>query len=354
MKRRAVRLLTLPIAAALAGLVLAASPASADDSPDDPWPDSGLLQFTSPSGNLTDEPSGLAASRLNPGTFFWQNEAPRNGGGMVYAVDPDGRVKSFWFSPAGSGRPAATSLDFEDMAAGPCDGRVDPAAPEPGCLWVGDIGRVSADFPASTKNVFWLYRMAEPDVSASPNGTRLQVTGRFPFTLPDAIAEEGRLSGGSGTTYDMEALMVHPQTGEVFVVTKGKNTAGLIRILRYPMPMQPGVVQELEVVKTFQMPRSSDWNPATLAGQGNHLVTGADIHPDGNRFLLRTYGRIWEFRGRTFAEALASAAPVRLARPGGALDHQGEAVAYASDGSGYATLAEYSRTITRSVCWFPL
>jgi hypothetical protein len=238
------------------------------------------------------------------------------------------------------------------MAAGPCAGAAQPGAP--GCLWVGDIGRISADFPASSKHTFWLYRMPEPDVASAPNGTRLSVTGRFPFTVPDEIAREGRRPGGSSSSYDMEALMVHPQTGEIFVVTKGGNTAGLIRVLRYPMPLDSGVVKELEVVKTFQLPYSSDWNPATLVGRGNHLVTGADIHPAGNRFLLRTYGRIWEFRGSTFAGALADTRPDRLARPSGALDNQGEAVAYSADGTGYATLGEYSRTTTRSLCKFPL
>jgi hypothetical protein len=347
MKPRTARSLVASLVAAVAAVAIPAGQAGAAEEPPPPVP--VVVPFASPSGDLTDEPSGLAASRRDPGTYLWQNEAPRNGGGMVYAVNPAGGVRSFWFSPAGPDRPSARMLDFEDMSAGPCEG--------PGlgsCLWVGDIGRVSADFPAANKDVFWLYRMPEPDVDASPNGTRLAVTGRYPFTLPQEITDEGRLSGGSTASYDMEALMVHPQSGALYVVTKGANTAGLVRILHYPMPLEAGVVKELEVVRTVQMPHSSSWNPATLAGQGNHLVTGADIHPDGTRFLLRTYGRIWEFGGRTFEEALADPSPTRLTRAPGALDHQGEAVAYTAAGTGYATLGEYSATTTRNLWVAPL
>lgn len=182
-------------------------------------------QFASPSGNLTDEPSGLGASRRNPGSVFWENEAPRAGKGMVYAVNASGLQKTLRFTPTGG------MLDFEDMAVGPCNGSTGG-----NCLWVGDIGRVCADFAASKKNTFWLYRMAEPDLGATANGSTLPVTGRFGFTVPASIANEGRKPGGGTASYDFEAMMVHPKTGDIYVVTKGDNTAGLIRILKYPMP----------------------------------------------------------------------------------------------------------------------
>jgi len=298
-------------------------------------------RFQSPAGNLSDEPSGLGSSRTNPGVVYWENEAPRSGFGMVYAVDSGGLRKTLRFTPTGG------MLDFEDMGVGPCNG---PGSGD--CIWVGDIGKQSADFSASKKNTFWIYRMTEPVLAPTANGAVLPVTGRFGFTLPSSITSEGRKYGGSVSTYDMEALMVHPQTGDIYVVTKGQNTAGLIRILKYPRPMVSGAVQQLQIVKTYQMPHSSDWNPATLAGQGNHLVTGGDIHPDGRRFALRTYGRIWEFRGSSFAAALASTAPVKLPKAGGSLDMQGEAFTYSTDGARYFTIGEKSASVTRSLVYF--
>lgn len=297
--------------------------------------------FRSPSGNTSDEPSGIAASRRNAGYVIWENEAARSGMGMLYAVTSSGLQKTFKFKPSGS------MFDFEDMAIGPCDG-----AGSSRCVWVGDIGRLSADFPASSKNTFWLYRMAEPNIAYTANNTQLTVTGRFGFTLPDTVRNEGKKTGGSTSSYDMEALMVHPGTGDVYLVTKGQNSGGLIRVMKYPRPFSSSTVKKLETVKTFQMPRSPSWNPSTLSGQGYHLVTGGDIHPDGRRFVLRTYGPIWEFRGATFADALRSTSPVSLPNASGALDNQGEAVGYAPDGSHYYTIAEASSTITRYVVYY--
>lgn len=113
-----------------------------------------------------------------------------------------------------------------------------------------------------------------------------------------------------------------------------------------------GAVTQLQVVKTYQMPHGPGWDPSTLAARGYHLVTGGDIHPDGRRYVLRTYGYIWEFRGSDFAAALASTAPVRLPKAGGSLDSQGEAIAYAPDGARYYTIGEKSKTVTRSVAYF--
>ena len=298
-------------------------------------------QFASPAGNLSDEPSGIAASRRTAGYVLWENEAPRGGMGMVDAVNSGGLRKTMKFAPTGG------MLDFEDIAIGPCQG-----AGSASCRWVGDIGKRSADFPASQKTTFWLYRMAEPDVANVANGSTLPITGRFGFTVPAGIAAEGKRYGGSVTTYDFETLMVHPRTGDIYLVTKGQNTAGRIRILQLPQPLVNGAVQQLQVVTTFQMPHGPGWNPATLAGEGYHLVTGGDIHPDGRRFVLRTYGYLWEFRGSDFAAALASTSPVRLPKAGGTLDQQGEAFGYAPDGARYFTIGEKSPTITRSVVSF--
>ncbi len=333
------------IAAVLLALIAPVAPAAAAEyntwaSPPSTW------AFASPAGNLTDEPSGLGASRRNPGHVIWENEAPRNGQGMLYAVSSGGLRKTFRFSPAGTGRPTASMLDFEDMAVGPCNG------PGSGtCWWVGDIGHLSNDFSASAKRTFWLYRIPEPDITTTANNTQLTVTGRYPFTVPASIANEGRIAG-SASTFDMETLMVHPKSGEIFVVTKGQNTGGKVYILKYPFPLTAGASREAKIVRTVQMPRAGSWNPTTLAGEGYHLVTGGDIHPDGRRFTLRTYGWIWEFRGSDWAAALAATAPVKLPKAGGDLDMQGEAFTYAPDGAKYFTIGEKTRTVTRYVVVF--
>lgn len=322
----------------------AVAPANAAEF-DDYVPVPDLLPFQSPAGDLTDEPSGLAVSRVNPGVVYWVDEAPRDGRAMIYAVDPAGTVTPLWFSPTWIGRPEAGMLDFEDLAVGPCDG---PGSAS--CLWVGDIGHLSADFRAADKSTFWLYRIPEPDLARAPESARLSVTGIFPITVPAAVADESPAGGSRIRTYDLETLMVHPVTGEIYLVTKGQNTDGLVRVLRYPPIATAGVPRQLEVVTTIQIPHSPLWNPLTRVGEGFHLVTSGDIHPDGRRFLLRTYGQVLEFRGTDFASAL-TAEPVGLPTPP-SVEIQGEAVAYSPDGASYYTLGERSRLVTRSLIRF--
>jgi hypothetical protein len=144
--------------------------------------------------------------------------------------------------------------------------------------------------------------------------------------------------------------MVHPTTGEIYLVTKGQNTAGLVRVLRYPPVLTPGVSRQLEVAASIQIPHSAAWNPRTGAGTAYHVVTGGDIHPDGRRFLLRTYGQVLEFRGNDWASAL-HARPVNLPVPGPA-ELQGESIAYSPDGASYYTMGEKSTLLTRPLSRF--
>ena len=146
--------------------------------------------------------------------------------------------------------------------------------------------------------------------------------------------------------------MVHPDTGDIYLVSKGGNTAGLIRVMRYPGPLSSGETKQLEVVATYQLPPSAAWNPTTGAGAGNHQVTGGDIRPGGTGFALRTYGRIWQFSGATFADALADPYPTQLKLPVPSLDQQGEAFAFSPDGSRYFTIGEKSSTLRRSIVYF--
>lgn len=63
------------------------------------------------------------------------------------------------------------------------------------------------------------------------------------------------------------------------------------------------------------------------------------IHPCANRFLLRTYRAVYEYRapaGGAFETAFA-AAPVALTDT---VEGQGESIEYEADGSGYFTMSE--------------
>lgn len=181
---------------------------------------------------------------------------------------------------------------------------------------MGDIGRASGH-PPPAPTTFAVYRMKEPNIAAGEtSGT---VTGeRFPFQYPD-------------TPQNAEALMVHPTTGDIYVVTKN-GTTGLSKVYKFPSPLPaPDTMSTLIHVADLQMPLGPDGDFRS--------VTAGTIHPCADRFLLRTYRAVYEYRAPAGAgfEAAFAASPVALTDTA---EGQGESIEYEPDGSGYFTMTE--------------
>ncbi|AUX23834.1 hypothetical protein SOCEGT47_043640 [Sorangium cellulosum] len=253
-------------------------------------------------GSLTStdivEISGLAASRVNPGILYAHSENNAN----FVAID---RTSA---AVVGSYVAGVFPWDWEDVATGPC--------PAGSCIFMGDIGRVSGH-PPPAPTTFAVYRMKEPNLAAGEtSGT---VAGeRFPFKYPD-------------TPQNAEALMVHPTTGDIYVVTKD-GTAGLSKVYKFPSPLPaPDTMSTLIHVADLQMPLGPDGNFRS--------VTAGTIHPCADRFLLRTYRAVYEYRAPVGAgfEAAFAASPVALTDT---VEGQGESIEYEADGSGYFTMTE--------------
>lgn len=253
--------------------------------------------------NVLHQPSGLAASRTDNQVVFLNSEKDR---GTIVAVSVrDGAI-------LGRYRVRIPDLfDWEDLAAGPC--------PAGQCLYAADIG--SAREVSKAGNVYSVTRFAEPDV------TRGQTTGEltgdtFPFRYP------------GGARIDAEALLVHPSSGDIYVVVKGGR--GTNDVYRFPTPLpEPGRLSELVKVATLSLPVNPS-DPEAVK------VTAAAAHPVANRVLIRTYRNVYEFRGPEGApltEALTGKR-VELTDP---KEVQGEAITYAIDGSAYYTLSERQR-----------
>ncbi|XXY45932.1 cell wall anchor protein [Sorangium sp. So ce269] len=253
-------------------------------------------------GSLTStdivEISGLAASRVNPGILYAHSE---NNANFVAINKTSAAV-------VGSYVAGVLPWDWEDVATGPC--------PAGSCIFMGDIGRASGH-PEPAPTTFAVYRMREPNIAAGEtSGT---VPGeRFPFQYPD-------------TPQNAEALMVHPTTGDIYVVTKD-GTAGLSKVYKFPKPLPaPNTMSTLIHVANLQMPLGPDAEFRS--------VTAGTIHPCANRFLLRTYRAVYEYRapaGGSFETAF-TASPVALTDTG---EVQGESIEYDADGSGYFTMTE--------------
>jgi len=249
-----------------------------------------------------DESSGLAASRANPGVVWTHNDS---GPPLVYAFDTGGRARGVW-------RVAGARLyDWEDIALGP--------GPEAGrsYLYVADIGDNRRGRGEVT-----IYRFPEPQAT---DAAARSDTKRPLATEP---AEAIRLRYPDGA-HDAEALMVHPQTGDLYVVTKVPLKPAAI--YRLAAPFKTAAVHTLERVGEFL--------PPTLAGG---LVTGGDISPDGRRVVLCDYANGYELRlpgGGSF-DAVWGQSPAKfsLGERG-----QGESIAYAPDGAAVLATSEGAR-----------
>ncbi|MFD5316000.1 hypothetical protein [Streptomyces sp. NPDC127098] len=215
------------------------------------------------------ESSGLQASRRHPGVYWTHNDQDA-AGPNVYAVD------------SATGQTVATvtlsgveGRDLEAISIGP-----------DGDLWVGDIGD---NFDGGWSEV-WLYRFPEPAELADATVT--------PTVYPVTYADGPR---------DAEALMVHPETGRVYVVSKKQDGTGAL----YAAPGELST----EGVTTLER----------VADIGLWATDGA-FSPDGTRLVLRGY-----FAARIYRWEDDAPVPVeRSVFP--PVQQQGESVTFAPDG----------------------
>ncbi|MBK8258382.1 MAG: hypothetical protein IPK82_37670 [Polyangiaceae bacterium] len=191
----------------------------------------------------------------------------------------------------------ADAVDWEDMARAPCGPKV--------CLYFGDIGDNLAERP----NVA-IYRVYEPP--SLSNGKFDVLSEKMTLVYPD---------GG----HDSEALLVHPITGEIALVTKVNE--GVSAVYTTPEAFSAGATATL--VK----------GPSVSPPDGSARFTGGSVHPEAKGILLRTYTNLFFYPmtpDQTLSQAL-SAAPCIIPA---VLELQGEAVTFTLDGSGYVTVSE--------------
>jgi hypothetical protein len=249
------------------------------------------------------ESSGLAASRLNPGLLWTHNDS--GDGPFLYAFDGEGRRRGVW-RVAG-----ARAVDWEDMAVGP--------GPEPGraYLYVGDIGDNGRERPHVN-----VYRVPEPRVAPEDaDATRQRPRATEP-------AEELRLKYPDGP-HNAEALLVHPSTGDLYVVVKNGEPACAVYRLR--AAQLTGGVNTLERAGEFR-------SPSPLGS----LVTGGAISPDGRRVVICDYLSAYEMRlpdASDDFDDIWQQTPAAI--PLGPRD-QGEAVCYRPDGAALLATSEGS------------
>jgi hypothetical protein len=191
------------------------------------------------------ESSGLSASECQD--VLWTHNDAGNAP-LIFAMDTTGKHLGTW-KVEGS-----NSVDWESIAthrdaSGKC------------FLLIADFG----DNDERRESVE-IYRVAEPRASAETSSS----SAASPLTTERVEVMRYTYSDGS---QNAETILVHPKSGDVYIVTKEKSgPAGVHRIAQqYGRP---------EILKTEKVAEVSV--PSTPEG----LLTGGSFSPDGTRLML--------------------------------------------------------------------
>lgn len=232
------------------------------------------------------ELSGLVASAVHPNVFYAHNDS--GNAFTLFAIDASGTVLGEW------NLPGANPSDVEDITAGRCT----PGG-ETRCLFLGDIGD-----NLERREVLTIFRTQEPATLERGGSLALEA---LPFRYEDGF-------------HNAEALVLHPISGELGVISKESAGLGALYVLENLAPGQRGTARRL--------------GPLQLGKGADRLTTAADVHPSGARLLLRTYTQAYEARVAGAEDLAALIAEPLVGAPSSA-QPQSEAIAYTADGRGY-------------------
>lgn len=252
------------------------------------------LRFTD---ERVDESSGLVASSTTRGVLLTHNDS--GDPARFFAVDGRGRTLSVHTLPGTEVR------DVEDAALGP-----GPA------LYLADVGD-----NGGTRRQVRVLRVPEPRVDPAARRARVRTARPTRTTL---TYEDG--------ARDAEALLVHPRTGQLLLVTKSVFSAD---VYAAPVPLADGVLRKVASVpvRATRTPGGPD-----LGRIATRLVTGGAVSPDGRRLAVRTYtdAYVFDVPGEDLLAAFA-AEPTVLPLPA---TRQGEGITWSRDGRALLTSTE--------------
>jgi hypothetical protein len=289
---------------ALAGAPHAAPATAADGPPDGLTPSRSTCQYAQTHRTVqvresgVREASALVASRQYPGIYWTLNDSKN--APVIFAIDEDG-------APRGSFRVAgASNQDWEALQIGPdADGGF--------ALYIGDVGD-----NAQLRRDPVIYRVTEPEPLPPGSPSRMGET---------APAEAIRFVYPA-RPHNTEAMLVHPKTGEILLVTRELN--GISMIYRLPLPLDGADMPMADLVDVVNV-RALD--PAS--GQ----VTDGAISADGQQIALRTYTSVllFEVPGGILSDAIWAQQPTvsRLAD-----GPKGEGLTFRLDSSDLISIGE--------------
>ncbi|MBA3599954.1 MAG: hypothetical protein H0X49_16375 [Acidobacteria bacterium] len=200
------------------------------------------------------ESSGIAASKCQENVFWTHNDS--GDGAFIFAINGRGeKLGTFKVK-------AAKNVDWEDIAAfkdanGEC------------FLYIGDIGN-----NVRVRGEFVIYLVKEPRVSESDktsnkkNPSKTETAQAVKFDYPEIKP-------------DAETLFVHPQTADIYILTK--RLSGAAGVYKLSKDYNLNRINRLEKVADFTVPAVP-----------NGFLTGGDISADGKRIVVCDYFSAYE------------------------------------------------------------
>lgn len=248
--------------------------------------------------NEIKESSGLVASKCVENVFWTHNDSGDDA--FIFAIDSKGKkLATYKVSNA-------VNTDWEDIAAlkdknGEC------------FLYIGNFGNNARERGEHT-----IFRVKEPsEFSKDSNKKNPQMTDpaeTIKFTYPDM-------------RHDAETLLVHPESGEIYVLTKSISEAAGVYKLKADYDKTK--VNKLEKITGLTVPSVP-----------NGLLTGGDISPDGRRVLVCDYFAGFEIllpeKAKKFDD-IWKEQPQRIEL---GKREQGEACGYSADGNSIFATSE--------------
>jgi hypothetical protein len=248
-----------------------------------------------------DESSGLAASRANPGTYWTHNDS--GDGPFIYAFDEKGARRGVWRVNGAKAR------DWEGIAVGPGPDK------SRSYIYAGDIGDNSEH-----RMEIVVYRLPEPTITAAD----LQSTKMRPSLTEPADVITLKYPDGS---HDSECLLVHPITGDLYVLTK--RVFAHTKIFKASAPLDTKSTITMKLMGKLEIP--------TRVGG---VITDGVIAPDGRRVALCDYLQGYEL---VLPDAIVDFDEIwkqQLKTIGMGERQQGEAITYRLDGRALLATSE--------------
>ena len=248
------------------------------------------------------EASGIAASKCQPDVFWTHNDSGDDA--LFYAIDSKGKHLGVW--KVGN----AANRDWEDIEAIKSGDKC--------YVLIGETG----DNDRKHDRIA-VYRVEEPAVTPEAGSSN----AKTPLSAANATVA---YINYPNEKHDAEALLAHPTSGEIYLLTKSRNEPS--HIYKFT-PKFEGETQTLTFVGEITVPAIP-----------NGVITGGDISIDGKRVVLCDYFSGYELAlpdGSASFDAIWKQRPLRVD-----LGERtaGEAVAYSADGLFVIAISEKKHT----------